>query len=111
MTARTKARPKARSDALGAIHATARGLNRIGLVDWETMREFDALCLSPVEKLSAEEIKALREREKVSQPVFAHYLNVSKGIVSKWERGEKRPDGASLKLLNLVRAKGLKAIA
>ena len=47
----------------------------------------------------------------VSQPVFAHYLNVSKGIVSKWERGEKRPDGASLKLLNLVRTKGLKAIA
>jgi putative transcriptional regulator len=53
----------------------------------------------------------LREREQVSQPVFAHYLNVSKGIVSKWERGEKRPDGASLKLLNLVRTKGLKAIA
>jgi putative transcriptional regulator len=75
------------------------------------MREFDALCLTPVERLSAEEIRGLREREQVSQPVFAHYLNVSKGIVSKWERGEKRPDGASLKLLNLVRTKGLKAIA
>jgi len=80
-------------------------------MDRETMREFDALCLTPVERLSAEEIRGLREREQVSQPVFAHYLNVSKGIVSKSERGEKRPDGASLKLLNLVRTKGLKAIA
>jgi putative transcriptional regulator len=111
MATRTKARRKARSDALAAIHETAEGLHRAGLMDRETMREFDALCLTPVERLSAEEIRGLREREQVSQPVFAHYLNVSKGIVSKWERGEKRPDGASLKLLNLVRTKGLKAIA
>lgn len=54
---------------------------------------------------------ALREREAVSQSVFAQYLNVRKDAVSKWERGEKRPDGSSLKLLNLVRAKRLKAIA
>ena len=58
-----------------------------------------------------EDIKALREREQVSQPVFASYLNVRKDAVSKWERGEKRPDGPSLKLLNLVKAKGLRAIA
>jgi len=93
------------------VHETASALHRAGLVDLATMREFDALCLTPVEKLSPDEIRGLRERERVSQPVFAHYLNVSKGIVSKWERGEKRPDGASLKLLNLVRSKGLKAIA
>ena len=53
----------------------------------------------------------LRMRERLSQPVFAHYLNVRKDAVSKWERGEKRPDGPSLKLLNLVKAKGLQAIA
>lgn len=100
-----------RSDLLAAIHETATGLHRAGVMDLATMREFDALCLAPVEKLSPEEIRAVRERERVSQPVFAHYLNVSKGIVSKWERGEKRPDGASLKLLNLVRSRGLKAIA
>ena len=101
----------AKSDALAAVHETATGLHRAGLLDRAMMREFDALCLTPVEPLSPEEIRALRERERVSQPVFAHYLNVSKGVVSKWERGEKRPNGPSLKLLNLVRAKGLKAIA
>ena len=112
MTTKATRRPsRAKSDALAAVHETAAGLHRAGLLDTATMREFDALCLTPVQALSPQEIRALRERERVSQPVFAHYLNVSKGVVSKWERGEKRPDGPSLKLLNLVRAKGLKAIA
>lgn len=99
------------SRMLAAIHETVEGLHREGFVDLETMREFDALCVAPVLPLKPKEIVALRRREKVSQPVFAHYLNVSKSSVSKWERGDKHPDGAALKLLNLVRAKGLKAIA
>lgn len=102
---------KAENDILASVHKTAAGLHQIGLVDKATMREFDALCLTPVEPLSPVEIRALREREQVSQPVFARYLNVRKDAVSKWERGEKRPDGPSLKLLNLVKAKGLQAIA
>lgn len=102
---------KADSSILASVHKTAAGLHKAGLVDKATMREFDAICLTPVEPLSPDEIRALREREQVSQPVFAHYLNVRKDAVSKWERGEKRPDGPSLKLLNLVKIKGLQAIA
>lgn len=102
---------KAESGILASVHKTAAGLHRAGLVDKATMREFDAMCLTAVEPLSPEEIRALREREQVSQPVFAHYLNVRKDAVSKWERGEKRPDGPSLKLLNLVKVKGLQSIA
>src|SRR5258706_4318615 len=98
-------------DILATIHRTAAGLRRAGVIDKATMREFDAMCLTPVRPMAPEEIKALREREQVSQPVFASYLNVRKDAVSKWERGEKRPDGPSLKLLNLVRTKGLRAIA
>lgn len=104
-------RRKAESGILASVHKTASGLHKAGLVDKATMREFDALCLTPVEPMTPEEIRALREREQVSQPVFAHYLNVRKDAVSKWERGEKRPDGPSLKLLNLVKARGLRAIA
>ncbi len=99
------------SGILASVHETAAGLHKVGVIDKATMREFDALCLTPVQPLSPGEIRALREREQVSQPVFAHYLNVRKDAVSKWERGEKRPDGPSLKLLNLVKAKGLQAIA
>jgi len=102
---------KTESGILASVRKTAAGLHEAGLVDKATMREFDAMCLTPVVPLSAKEIRALREREQVSQPVFAHYLNVRKDAVSKWERGEKRPDGPSLKLLNLVKAKGLQSIA
>ena len=102
---------KADSGILASVHKTAAGLHKAGLVDKATMREFDAICLTPVQPLSPDEIRTLREREQVSQPVFAHYLNVRKDAISKWERGEKRPDGPSLKLLNLVKAKGLQSIA
>jgi putative transcriptional regulator len=104
-------RRKAESAILHSVHEAATGLLAAGLIDKATMREFNAMCLAPVEALTPQEIRALREREKVSQPVFAHYLNVRKDAVSKWERGEKRPDGPSLKLLNLVKNKGLQAIA
>src|SRR3954463_6180173 len=110
MAAKTKNKPAA-SSILASVHEAAADLHKLGLVDKSTMREFDALCLTPVEPLSPAEIRSLRGREHVSQPGFAHYLNVRKDAVSKWERGEKKPDGPSLKLLNLVRAKGLQAIA
>jgi putative transcriptional regulator len=107
----TKTNKRADTGILASVHETATGLHKAGVIDKATMREFDALCLTPVEPLSPDQIRAIREREQVSQPVFAHYLNVRKDAVSKWERGEKRPDGPSLKLLNLVKAKGLRAIA
>ena len=100
-----------RSGPLAAVHETALGLADAGVVDKRTMREFDALCLTPVEELSADDIRAIRLREGASQAVFARYLNVTTGLVSQWERGEKRPRGASLKLLTLVAKKGLQAVA
>ncbi len=100
-----------RSDALAAVHETARGLHRAGVMDKRTMREFDAVCLTPVAPLSAAQIRKIRQRERASQAVFARYLNVTTGLVSQWERGEKHPRGASLKLLTLVARKGLQAVA
>ena len=61
--------------------------------------------------MTPEDIRALRLREHASQAVFARYLNVTTGLVSQWERGEKRPRGASLKLLTLVEKNGLGAVA
>ena len=70
-----------------------------------TMRVFDEMCLTPIEDVTPEEIRALRIRENTSQAVFA------RSLVSQWERGEKRPRGASLKLLTLVAKNGLGAVA
>src|SRR5882757_11513806 len=101
---------KYRSRLSAAIHETGAGLHRIGLMDKATMREFDASCLTAVEPLTAKEIVAIRKRAGVSQGVFAHYLNVRPKLVSEWERGAKRPSGPSLKLLSIVKTKGLGAI-
>ena len=100
-----------RSAILASVHEAVRGLHKHGLASGETMREFDALCLTPVDAFRPRDIVSLRKREGVSQPVFAQYLNVNKNSVSKWERGENVPEGAALKLLTLVKHKGLKAIA
>lgn len=105
-----KKKLKYRSKVSEAIHEMARGFYRMGIYDKATMREFDVSCLTMVEPLTADEILAIREKEGVSQGVFAHYLNVKPKIVSEWERGEKKPSGPSLKLLSLVKAKGLDAI-
>jgi len=100
-----------RSKAMAAIHETAADLHEAGLIDKRSMKTFDRLCLTPVRDLSPAEIKGIRERERASQAVFARYLNVTTGLVSQWERGEKRPRGTSLKLLTLVANKGLDAVA
>ncbi len=102
---------KYRSDALAVVHETALGLAEAGAMDRRSMKGFDDMCLTPVEELTAEQIRQIRLREKASQAVFAHYLNVTAGLVSQWERGEKYPPGASLKLLTLVAKKGLQAVA
>ena len=100
-----------RSDAMAAIHETAADLYSAGGMDRKTMRKFDVMCLTEIQQMTPEKIRALRIREKTSQAVFAAYLNVTSSLVSKWERGEKNPQGTSLKLLSLVEKKGLEIIA
>ena len=100
-----------RSDVFAAVHETALGLTEAGVMSRRSMKVFDEMCLTPVKGLSADQIRKIRMREKASQAVFARYLNVTTGLVSQWERGEKHPRGASLKLLTLVARKGLQAVA
>lgn len=100
-----------KSDAMAAIHETAAGLLDAGAIDKHTMKTFDEMCLTPVKPLTSAQIRKIRLREKASQAVFARHLNVTVSIVSQWERGEKKPKGASLKLLTLVDKKGLQAVA
>ncbi len=99
-----------RSRILDEIHETATGLHRIGLLDEVTMRDFDVLRLPPVANYTPRQIKRIRMGQRVSQPVFAAYLNVTKSTVAQWEQGEKTPRGPALKLLELVDRKGLSAL-
>jgi putative transcriptional regulator len=105
------ARPKADSPLLGAIHQTASDLARLGLIEKRNMRQYDVLCLAPVEPFDAEKIKKLRRSHRLSQAVLAAVLNTSASTVRQWEAGAKHPSGPSLKLLNLLARKGLDAVA
>lgn len=99
-----------RSDALRSLHEAAEDLRDVGVIDKATMRRFDLSCLTPAEALTPEAIKRIRENAHMSQATFALALNVSKILVSKWERGEVRPSGPSLKLLALADKKGIETI-
>ena len=102
---------KFKSDAYEAIHSAVEGMYRAGTIDKTTMRSFDASCLTTPAAIKPRQIKALRERHRVSQPVFARYLNTSESTVEKWETGANKPSGMALKLLTIVQKHGLKMLA
>lgn len=96
---------------LQTVHTTAKGLKKAGAIDKTTMRKFDALCLTSIHEFTPEQVKNLRLKYNLSQPVFAQYLNVSDKLVKKWEQGDSSPRGAALKMLSIAEKKGLEAIA
>lgn len=101
---------KRKSRILQEVHEMASDLHEIGLIDKRRMREFDALCGIEVHEIPPRKIKQIREKAHVSQAVFAAVLNTSVSTVQKWEIGDKKPSGPSLKLLNLIERKGLEAV-
>jgi putative transcriptional regulator len=79
---------------MAAIHETMEALHDVGAIDKQTMR-----CLPALRRpgpLKPEKIKPIRKREFVSQTVFAHYVSGTSSLVSKCERGEKRPFGQAV---------------
>ena len=100
-----------KSRALAELHENMSDLYRAGGIDKKTMQRFDRSCLTPIKKLSPQAIRRIRAKADVSQAVFAAHLNVTVGVVSKWERGEKVPSGPAAKLLTLAAERGIEAIA
>ena len=104
------AKQKFKSDAFEAIHSSARALFKVGGIDKATLRNFDATCLVTPNEFQPAQIKKLRELNRVSQPVFARYLNTTESTVQKWESGAKHPSGMAIKLLTIVQKHGLKVL-
>ena len=103
-------KPRFKSDVFEAVHQSARALHRVGGIDKATMRDFDVACLAPAPEFAPRDIRRLRETNKVSQPVFARYLNTSESTVEKRETGAKRPSGMAMKLLAVVEKHGLQVL-
>ena len=101
---------KYKSGISEAIHSSAAMLHKVGALDKATMRDFDIRHLAVPPMLEPVEIKQLRERNHISQPVFARYLNTSESTIEKWETGAKKPSGMALKLLMVVQKHGLQVL-
>ena len=99
---------------LEVMHESAKDMSDIGLLDKQTMREFDSLCLPKVKEYTPTQIKRIRLHNRASQTVFALFLNTGVESVRKWEATgatHKRPNGAALKLISLVEKHGLDILA
>ena len=102
---------KFKTDAFAAIHESALALHGVGAIDKATMRKFDESCIAKTPTFEATQIKQIRERAKVSQPMFAMYLNTSESTIQKWEAGTNKPSGMALKLLDIVHKHGIGVLA
>ena len=112
MKTKTKGELRGKTRRRAEIVETTRGLHKIGAItdaqlEKTTLRMLGRDALPKVDVLSPAEIASVRERAGVSQAILAGFLNVAVNTVSQWERGERRPTGAALKLLHVVRRAGL----
>jgi putative transcriptional regulator len=101
---------KKRSEIIDMAVDLAQDLHAVGAMDKTTLRDIEALAVPEVKQFSAEEIRAIREANRLSQPVFAKYMNVVASTVAQWEQGKKKPSGSAARLLNIVMRKGIGAI-
>jgi putative transcriptional regulator len=110
-----KAKTKKLSVVTEAILEMAADMHEVGIMgdaDYEkiTARHLGKTAVPAAKSVSAEDIRKMRLQARMSQAVFARHLNVTTGYVSQLERGAKRPTGAALALLNVIRRKGIEAI-
>ena len=98
------------NNLLETLHSTAKGFHKSGVMSDQTMREFDALCLPKIKLYSPDDIIKIRKKNRVSQSVFAAYLNITPSTIQKWEQGQKKPSNIALKLLHIADCHGLQGL-
>ena len=99
------------SDILEMAHDMAKDLHDVGAMDAITMRMMSELCLPKKRTFSAADVRRIRTRTRMSQPIFAVMIGVGASTVAQWEQGNKKPGGASARLLDVIDRKGIDAIA
>ena len=101
---------KSSSRIVADVQETTRALHAAGVIGKRRMHEYAALSNLEVPEMGARRIRSIRKHANLSQAVFAAVLNTSLSTVQKWEIGEKRPSGPSLKLLHVIERKGVDAV-
>ena len=93
-----------------SVTSTVKDLYKSGLVDVITMRNIEKLCIPEVKEYTPEKIVFIRNKFRLSQAALASIFNISPSTVQKWEQGNKKPTGASKKLLDIIERKGIEAL-
>lgn len=57
----------------------------------------------PIKSVTPSQVRSIRRKLKVSQPVFAAMMNIPTVTAVSWERGRRKPTGAALRLLDIAR--------
>lgn len=104
------ARVRPSKKLVAALRGDLAALAKANAISTVTLRQFDAQCPPPLRAFSANDVRRLRDRLKLSQPVFAHVLHTTPSTVRRWEQGNTRPAGPALKLLNIIADKGLEVV-
>ena len=98
------------SNIQDTINDIAHGLHRSNIIDKKTLRDLTNDDIPVLVEYTGEDIHELRTRQKLSQSVFAKYLNVSPAMIRSLEQGQRHAHGAILKLLNIVERHGIGAL-
>mgnify|MGYP001092778271 CR=1 FL=1 len=93
-----------------SVTSTVKDLYKSGLVDVITMKNIEKLCIPEVQEYTPEKIVFIRNKFSLSQAALANIFNISPSTVQKWEQGNKKPTGASKKLLDIIERKGIEAL-
>ena len=99
-----------RNSIIESITNTVQDLNNSGLVSDITMRNIENLCIPEIKEYSPQKIVSIRKSLSLSQAALASIFNISPSTVQKWEQGNKKPTGASKKLLDIIERKGITAL-
>jgi putative transcriptional regulator len=99
-----------RKSIANSIMSLTEDLHNSGVFDETTVQSMEKLCLPEVKDYSSRDIVRLRKTYKLTQSAFASVINVSASTVKQWERGAKKPAGASKKLLSIIENKGIEAL-
>lgn len=99
------------SDILDLAHELAGDLHAVGAMDKITLRMVGELRMPERRTFTAADVRRVRAKTHLSQPVFAMMLGVGRTTVAQWEQGAKTPSGPSARLLDVIDRKGIEAVA
>ncbi|WP_157521800.1 DNA-binding transcriptional regulator [Mitsuaria sp. 7] len=76
----------------------------------EQWREFERGCSPLPDPMTPSQIRQLVAQSNLHYFTFARLLNTSPRLVLRWQQGLARPRGPELKMLHLIRERGLDAL-